>query len=265
MVALIQLLAINFTASAAAFLVLWLLSIPKRDPSFVDSWWPLGIVMLAWLSFLLGSEGGVHAWALLLLVTAWGLRLGTYLFLRWRQHGKDRRYGALMHAAKRERGWGYPIASLVLVFALQMPLQFIVALPVQLGGLEARESFGAIAWIGALVASAGIIIESVADWQLTRFKSQSSNAGAVLDTGLWRYSRHPNHFGDACVWWGLYLIAVETGVGVWALPGPILLTFLLLRVSGAPTIESHMASTRPQYSEYLRRTSAFVLWPPKSG
>jgi steroid 5-alpha reductase family enzyme len=175
----------------------------------------------------------------------------------------DRRYTVLMNSAKRDRGWGYPLASFMIVFALQMLLQFFVSLPLQLGILGNGKSFGPLAWTGALLAATGIVIETLADWQLVRFKAEPRNKGAVLDKGLWRYSRHPNHFGDACVWWGLYLLASETSLGLWAVPGPLLLTFLLLRVSGAPTIEGHLAETRPQYAEYLRRTSAFVPWPRK--
>lgn len=263
MTTLAHLIGTNFAVSAAWFLALWLLSLPKRDPSFIDSWWPLGMVMLAWLSFAHAPERGPHAWVLVILVTIWGSRLGIYLFIRWRQQGMDRRYAVLMKSAKRDRAWSYPLASILIVFALQMLLQFVVSLPVQLGILGTGASFGPLAWVGALLAAAGILVETVADWQLARFKSQPKNKGAALDTGLWRYSRHPNHFGDACVWWGLYMIASETGLGLWAAPGPLLLTFLLLRVSGAPTIEGHLTETRPGYANYLRRTSAFVPWPPK--
>ncbi len=259
----LDLLVINFSALLAAFLVLWLLSLPGRDPSFIDSWWAAGMVLLAGLSFALGGGGGAHAWALLALVSLWGLRLGGHLLLRWRREGRDRRYAKLIEGAQRKRGWGYPMASLLLVFALQMPLQFIVALPVQLGMFEPTSALGPLAWIGVLLALAGIGIEALADHQLARFKADAGNAGKVMSQGLWRYSRHPNHFGDACVWWGLYLIAAETAAGVWSFPGPILLTFLLTRVSGAPTMEGHLSKTRPEYAAYVARTSAFVPWPPK--
>lgn len=260
---LTQLLGVNAFACVAAFVVLWLLSIPKRDPSFVDSWWAFGIVMLAWLSFALSPVRGPHAWALAGVATLWGARLGGYLFLRWRKHGADRRYDKLIAEAKRERGWDYPAASLLLVFALQAPLQFVVALPVQLGMIEARAALGPLAWAGVVLALMGIAIEAAADAQLSSFKADPANAGKVMDRGLWRYSRHPNHFGDACVWWGLYLIAAETGLGAWSVAGPLLLTFLLLRVSGAPTIEGHMMTTRPDYATYVRNTSAFLPLPPR--
>lgn len=256
-------LTINLAVSTALFALLWLASIPHKDPSFIDSWWALGIVALAWLSLAQALAPGPHAWALTALVTIWGLRLGGYLFWRWRKHGPDRRYISIIAQARAKRGWNYATASLLLVFALQLPLQFIVALPVQLGALPPTAALGALGWIGVGLALAGIAVEGVADWQLTRFKANPANAGAVMDRGLWRFSRHPNHFGDACAWWGLYLIAVETGLGAWSLPGPLLLTLLLTRVSGAPTIEPHLRRSRPDYESYIRRTSAFIPWPPR--
>jgi steroid 5-alpha reductase family enzyme len=256
-------LMMNAAVMAALFTLLWLVSIPLKDPSFIDSWWALGIVVLAWLSFVQAPAPGAHAWALAALASVWGLRLGLYLFWRWRKHGADRRYVSILGQARVKRGWNYALSSLLLVFALQFPLQFVVALPVQLGVLAPGSIFGLLAWLGVALALAGIAIEAVADWQLTQFKADQANTGKVMDRGLWRYSRHPNHFGDACAWWGMYAIAADTGLGAWSLPGPILLTFLLTRVSGAPTIEPHMKRQRPDYEAYVRRTSAFVPWPPR--
>lgn len=258
-----HLLLINAAFCVLAGLFLWRLSIPIRDPSFIDAWWPAGMAGVAWLSLALAGAPSPHAWALAIIVSIWALRLGGYLFRRWRAHGADRRYENLIANAKRERGWGYAKTTLIFVFGMQAALQFIVALPVQLGMIEARAALGPLAFAGVALALAGVTIETIADAQLARFKAEPANAGQVMDRGLWRYSRHPNHFGDACVWWGLYLIAAETGLGAWALPGPLLLTFLLLRISGAPTLEPHLARTRPGYADYVRRTSPFVLWPPK--
>ena len=222
-----------------------------------------GLVLIAWLSLLSTGQGGPHATLLTGLCSLWGLRLGIYLLWRWRRQGPDPRYAAMLTHARQTRGWGHGRASLLLVFALQAPLQFVVSLPVQLGQVDNGESLGAVAWIGAAVALAGVIIESLADLQLLRFKRNPLNHGKVLDSGLWRYSRHPNYFGEACVWWGLFLIAADAGrPGLWSLPGPILLTVLLTRWSGVPTVEGRMGR-RPDYEAYVARTSSFIPWPPR--
>lgn len=257
-----QILLTNFALSAALFVVLWAISVRIRDPSFIDAWWALGIVVLAWATFLQAPSPGAHALTLMLLTTAWGLRLGLYLLARWRTHGKDRRYAGLETQAAK-RGLSFAMFSALWVFGPQMLLQFVVALPAMLGQLTEREAFGALAWIGFGLSAFGIAYETIADRQLTRFKTDPANAGKVMDRGLWRYSRHPNYFGDMCAWWGMYAISADAGHALWALPGPLLLTFLLTRVSGAPTTEPHLKHTRPDYDAYKRRTSAFIPWRPK--
>ena len=259
-----HLLILNAGLAAALFLFLWVVNLVTRDPSFIDSWWALGMVVLACLSFVSTGQGGRHAIALTLLCSLWGLRLGIYLLWRWRSHGPDRRYVTMMAHAQSERGWGYGTASLLLVFALQAPLQFIVALPAQLGQVGPDHPLGLLAYAGIALAVIGIAFETIGDLQLVRFKADPLNQGKVLQTGLWRYTRHPNYFGDACTWWGLYLIAADHGVGVWSLPGPVLLTFLLTRWSGVPTVEGRMRRRRPEYEAYVQRTSAFIPWPPRT-
>jgi steroid 5-alpha reductase family enzyme len=257
------LLGLNFLISVALFLGLWLLNLRTRDPSFIDGWWALGMVVTAINSFFFTGGGDPHRVWLTVLCAVWGLRLGGYLLWRWQKHGPDRRYSTMMGLAQKERGWGYGKASLLLVFALQMPLQFVVSLPVQLGQVAATGALGLLGDLGVLLAVIGIAFESLGDWQLTRFKADPANAGKVLDTGLWRYTRHPNYFGDACVWWGLFLIGAETSLGIWALPAPILITFLLTKWSGVPTTEGRMRRKKPEYEAYVARTSGFVPWFPK--
>jgi steroid 5-alpha reductase family enzyme len=261
---ILHVLAINSIVVAFCFTGLWLVAVRLRDPSFVDSWWALGMVVISWTTYLFTAGRGPHADLLLIICTVWGLRLGGHLLWRWRKHGPDRRYEAMMAHAKSERGWDFPKASLLLVFALQAPLQFVVCLPVQLGSIADTVTLGPLAGAGVALAVVGVVFESLGDWQLVRFKADPANAGKVLDTGLWRYTRHPNYFGDACVWWGLWLIAAETGwIGVAALPGPILVTFLLTKWSGVPTVEGRMRRKRPDYESYVRRTSGFIPMPPK--
>ncbi|MBL8544117.1 MAG: DUF1295 domain-containing protein [Hyphomonadaceae bacterium] len=260
---IVPVLGVNFAASAICFLVLWLISLPLKDPSYVDAWWALGAMVLAWSTYLQLDAPGPHATALLLLTTVWGLRLGAYLLWRWRSHGADRRYAKLAQRAKDKHGLDFPMFALLWVFAPQLLLQFVMTLPAQLGQLGPHTSFGDAATMGLWLAIFGILYEAIADAQLSHFKSVSANAGKVMDQGLWRYSRHPNYFGELCAWWGLWLIALDAGLGLWSLPGPLLLTYLLTRVSGAPTTESHLQRTRPDYEAYKRRTSSFIPLPPK--
>jgi steroid 5-alpha reductase family enzyme len=255
----------NAASVAVCFALLWLLSIYLRDPSFVDAWWALGMVVLAISTYLGTGAPTLRKELLTGLCAVWGLRLGLYLLWRWRKNGPDRRYQTMLGKAQSERGWSFARGSLQLVFALQAPLQFVVALPVQLGQFKPEpDAIGVVGWIGVALAIIGILFESIGDWQLVQFKRDNARHGKILDTGLWRYTRHPNYFGDCCVWWGLYLIAAESGLGLWALPGPILLTFLLTRWSGMPTVEGRMRRKRPEYEAYVQRTSAFIPWLPKS-
>ncbi len=260
---IVSLLLQNFAIAMVLFLTLWLVNVRIKDPSFIDSLWALGMVLISWSTFLFVGAHGAHALLLTALCTAWGVRLGVYLLWRWRKNGPDRRYVTMMGLAQKDRGWGYARASLQLVFALQLPLQFIVCLPVQLGQLSGDTPLGPLAWAGAALAVIGILFETIGDLQLVAFKADPANNGKVLQSGLWRYTRHPNYFGDVCVWWGLWLIAAETGLGAWSLPGPILLTFLLTRWSGVPTVEGRMRRKKPEYEAYVQRTSGFIPMPPK--
>ena len=263
--ALIGFLGVNALIIAICIIALWLVSLRVGDVSFIDSWWPVGMVVLAWVSFLQSHDYASPRRLLLVgLCTLWGMRLGIYLFVRWRQHGADRRYVTMLAAAKEERGWGFATSALLLVFGLQAPLQFVVCLPSQLGQFgQVSGAIGPLAMAGAAVAIIGFLFESIGDWQLSRFKADPANRGKVLDSGLWRFTRHPNYFGDACVGWGLFLIACESPLGVWSLPAPALLTFLLTRWSGVPTVEGRMRRQRPDYEAYVARTSSFIPWPPK--
>jgi steroid 5-alpha reductase family enzyme len=260
---LLTILAVNAALSIGLFLLLWVINLAQRDPSFIDAWWGIGVVVLAWSTLLQVGAASIHGAILATLATIWGLRLGLYLFWRWRRYGRERRYERMLADAQEKRGWGFAIATLLIVFAPQMPLQFIVALPVQLGQLGAPRDPGLLALGGAAVALFGIVYEAIADAQLAHFKSNAANEGQVMDRGLWRFSRHPNYLGELCVWWGIFLVALETPLGWWSVPGPLLITFLLMRVSGAPTTEPHMRRTRPDYEDYKRRTSSLIPLPPK--
>lgn len=256
------LLATNAAILVACFVLLWAICLKTRDVTPVDSFWAFGMVVMAVSTFLLADGNPDRKLLLLALCCAWGLRLGGYMFWRWRDHGTDRRYAALLGKAEAQRGWGFAKASGLLVFATQAPLLFIVCLPAQLGQHDMVPPLGTLAIVGAALSLFGTLFETVGDLQLVRFKRDPKNQGKVMDRGLWRYTRHPNYFGDACAWWGMYLVAAETSSGVWSFVGPALLTWTLMKWSGAPTVEGKMKRTKPDYAAYVARTSGFVPWFP---
>ena len=246
-------------AIGALMLVTWSISLPLRNASIVDVVWGLGFVAVAWVVRLQGDTNELRQWLLVAMVTVWGLRLAGHLF--WRNHGKPEDY---RYRAMRKR-WGtrFPLVSLVTVFTLQGVLMWLVSLPVQLGQVRDGDGVGVLAAIGVVVWAVGIVFEAVGDVQLARFKADPANEGRVMDLGLWRYTRHPNYFGDACVWWGIGLVAAESGLGAWGLLGSLVMTVLLLEVSGVALLERSLHKRKPEYAAYAARTSAFVPLPPK--
>jgi steroid 5-alpha reductase family enzyme len=244
----------------AAMLALWALSLALRDVSIVDVFWGLGFVMVA--HWVRATAGGAPARALLVaaLVTIWGVRLGTYLLWRNWGGGEDYRYQAM----RRHYGPRFWLVSLAVVFGLQGVLMWIVSLPVQLAiASPGPAALGALDFLGTLLIAVGIGFETVGDLQLAHFKSDPASKGRVMDRGLWRYTRHPNYFGDTVVWWGLYCFALATGHPL-AIVGPLVMTYLLTRLSGVPLLEKKLTKTREGYAEYVARTSSFVPWPPRA-
>lgn len=244
---------------AIAMLALWLVSLKLRDVSIVDVFWGTGFVLVAAIGFALGTGAPARRALVLALVAVWGLRLTAYLGWRKRGHGEDKRYAA-MRASGGDR---WPFTSLFVVFGLQGALIWFVSWPLQVAQTLARPA--GLTWLdalGAAVVLAGVAIEAGGDFQLARFKRDPANHGRVLDSGLWRYTRHPNYFGDCCVWWGLYAVACATGAGALTIASPLVMTWLLVRVSGVKLTEQIMAD-RPGYAAYVRRTSAFLPRPPR--
>lgn len=245
---------------ALLMLVAWLVSLPLRNASIADIVWGCGFVLVAWVTFFTVNRPLDPRQALLLgIPTFWGLRLSLHLFRR--NHGKpeDKRYQALRAQRPDSFGW----VSLVTVFGLQGVLMFGVSLPVQLGQLAPSVPLGAFAWAGLALCALGLFFEVVGDHQLAQFVKNPANKGSTMNTGLWRYTRHPNYFGDSCLWWGLGLIAWDTPYGMWGLLGPALITYLLTQVSGVPMLEKAMLENNPRYADYMKVTSAFFPWPPK--
>lgn len=267
MMPIATLLIVNAVALLAVILLLWAYSLRIRDVSFIDAFWAFGMVLLAWASWAQSGAPGARSHLLLGLTTLWGLRLSLHLWTRWRAHGEDPRYAKIMGSVMEKKGWSWSKTSLLSVFLTQAPLLFITCLPAQLGIWASdggRTVIGPLGAIGAAVALIGIAFETVGDAQLNAFRANPANEGKVLDTGLWRYTRHPNYFGDACTWWGIWLVAAETGLPGWiSIIGPIFLTFTLTKWSGKPLLERGMKKTRPEYAAYVARTSGFFPWPPK--
>jgi steroid 5-alpha reductase family enzyme len=250
-------------AVAVVMVATWLVSLPLRNASIIDPVWPIGFVVVGWVAGLTGRGDALRVSVLIAAVTVWGLRLGFHLFTRNRGHGEDFRY-VEMREKHGERFW---LVSLFTVFATQGVLMWIVSLPLQLGsGIDGRATGWAVLLVlGVAVWLLGFVFESVGDAQLTRFKADPASKGQVMDTGLWRYTRHPNYFGDACVWWGIFLVAAGAGGWAWAaVVGPVVMTTLLRRVSGVTLLEKSMSKRRPGYEDYVRRTSPFVPRPPRA-
>jgi steroid 5-alpha reductase family enzyme len=253
-----EVMAVSALALLAYMLTLWLLSLRLRDVSIVDPAWPAGFVIVAWIAYALGNGCDGRRTLIAALVSLWGARLAAYLLARrQRERGEDPRYTAM----RERRGASFPLVSLASVFLLQGALIFIVSLPVQ-GAAPRPDALGVLDWAGTAVWALGIFFEAVGDQQLARFKADVANRRKIMDRGLWRYTRHPNYFGDFAVWWGIYLVALSTGGAWWTIAGPLVMSTLLLRVSGRDLLEARMRD-RPGYADYVARTSSFFPLPPR--
>jgi steroid 5-alpha reductase family enzyme len=246
---------------AGCMFALWLLSLVLRDASIADIFWGLGFVLIAAVAFLLTDDGGgsPRRGVLVAMVSLWGVRLAAYLLWRNAGGGEDPRYVAM----RRRWGGRFWWVSLFSVFALQGVFMWIVSLPAQLGQVAPGGALGALDAVGVALFALGLAFETVGDWQLARFKADPANARRVMDQGLWRYTRHPNYFGDFCVWWGIFVVALATPYGAWSIAGPALMSFLLLRVSGVALLERSIHKRRPDYAEYAKHTSAFFPRLPR--
>ncbi|MFL6699446.1 MAG: DUF1295 domain-containing protein [Vitreoscilla sp.] len=238
----------------------WIASVVRHDASLVDRMWSLMIAGPALVYAGQTSWTSPRAIAVQVLVLAWGLRLSAYITWRNWGHGEDRRYQAIRQRNQPH----FALKSLVLVFALQMVLAWIVSAPT-LAALAGDRRFGALDAAGLVVALVGFLFEAIGDAQMAAFKREVANRGRVMDRGLWRYTRHPNYFGEACFWWGIWLIALAAGGlgAAWTVLSPLLMTVLLLKVSGVAMLEKDIGERRPAYREYIARTNAFIPGPPR--
>lgn len=236
----------------------WIVSVPLRNVTIVDVLWSLLFVVAA-CSYAFGDAPlEPRAVLVVVLVSVWALRLALYLAGRTLGHGEDRRYAAI----RRRNDPGFAWKSIYLVFGLQALLAWVISLPLLGATTGVQRPLGILDAVALVLWLVGMVFEAVGDWQLSRFKRDPANADRVMDRGLWRYTRHPNYFGDTCVWWAYFLFALANGAW-WSVIGPVLMTVLLLRVSGVTLLEKHIGKRRPGYAEYIARTSAFIPRPPR--
>ena len=236
----------------------WLVSLIRNDVSIVDSLWSLMFLLSAGVYVAMTGPEGPRTTLILVLTTLWAVRLSGYI--TWRNHGQpeDYRYREI----RRNNEPNFRYKSLYIVFILQGLLAWIISLPL-LVAISGRPELGLLDYAGAGLWAVGMFFETVGDWQLSRFRRDPSNRGKVLDHGLWRYTRHPNYFGNFTLWWGFFLIALSAG-GWWTVISPVLMSFLLLKVSGVQLLEKDITERRPKYREYIARTNAFFPGPRRN-
>lgn len=237
----------------------WLASVLREDASLVDRFWGGGFALVALVALAYADRATPRAFLLLAMAVVWGLRLSIYLTWRNWGQGEDYRYAAM----RARHGARFVFLSLFTVFVFQGALTWFISLPLQVGISAQNGALNPLDCLGAALWFTGVMFEAVGDAQLARFKANPANKGKVMDRGLWRYTRHPNYFGNALLWWGIYLVAASAPYGAYTILSPALMTFLLLRVSGVRLLEKKLRKTRPAYAEYVARTNAFFPGPPR--
>lgn len=244
----------------AIMILLWLVSLLLKNSSIVDIFWGFGFVISAWLYFFISPDGWmVRKWIITLLTTLWGLRLTLHILIRNFGKPEDFRY----QKWREESPTTWWIKSLFKVFLLQGLLMWLISTPLLAAQFSpSANHFTAFDIIGIVLWAIGFFFESVGDAQLVRFRANPESKGKVLNTGVWRYTRHPNYFGDSAQWWGYYAIALAAG-GWWTIFSPILMTLFLVKVSGVALLEKTLSTAKPGYADYIRQTSAFIPWFPR--
>lgn len=257
---LTTILLLNLSCALVLMVAGWLVSLRYNNVTLVDSLWGLGFAMMAWITLLLSDGFAGRAWLIALLVTAWALRLSTYLTLRNWGKGEDPRYAAW----RAEAGKDFRLQSLFKVFLLQALFMWVIALAMQIGlASPAPARWTLFDTAGLAIWLTGFIFESVGDAQLKRFKADPANRGKVMDRGLWRYTRHPNYFGELLVWWGIYTVTMAVPGGWWTVVSPLVITVVLLKMTGIPLTEQTILEKRPEYKTYIQQTSSLIPWFPR--
>lgn len=259
-----EFLSIYFTLGLTILgmmVLLWLLSLALKNSSIVDIFWGTGFVIFAWVAYFLTPDGfPARKLLLVALVTIWGLRLTLHILIRNAGKPEDFRY----QVWRKEAGPSWWWRSFFKVFLLQGMLLWVIATPLLAAQISPQpDQFTFFEYLAVTVWAYGFFFEAVGDWQLTRFKADPANKGKLLSSGVWRFTRHPNYFGDSAQWWGFYLLALAAG-GWWTIFSPVMMTLLLLRVSGVALLEKTLVKEKPGYREYVETTSAFVPWFPRT-
>jgi len=250
-----------WAAALPAILILalaaWAMATARRNVGLVDIFWSLFFVAATGVYAANAGDLSLRSSLVILLVLLWAIRLAGYLAWRNWNADEDHRYRAIR--ARNEPN--FALKSLYLVFGLQAVLAWLISAPLH-AAVTSASAINRMDLAGVALVLFGVALETAGDLQLARFKADPQNRGRVMDRGLWRYTRHPNYFGECCVWWGFWLIAVAAG-GAWTVFAPVLMTYLLLRVSGVSLLEKDIAERRPAYRDYVRRTNAFIPGLPK--
>ena len=235
----------------------WLISLAIRNVSIVDSMWSL-MFLLATCVYAFVGDAGPRSTLIVLLVTLWSLRLAVYITWRNWGEGEDYRYQRI----RENNSPNFGFKSVYIVFGLQAALAWFISLPL-LAATTSTTPLGFLDAAAVILWVIGFVFESLGDLQLSQFKANPENRGKVLRTGLWKLTRHPNYFGDFCIWWGFYLFALSAGAW-WSIAAPLLMTVLLLKVSGVAMLEKDIGERRPEYADYIASTNAFFPGPPAS-
>ena len=256
----IQVYGIALAIILGLMFILWIISLVLKNSSIVDIFWGTGFVISGWVYFVLTPDGYITRKLLLcILTTIWGLRLSVYILWRNWSKGEDFRYQVWRKEAGNQWWW----RSFFKVFFLQGVLMWIISAPLLAAQVKGTpDKLAIVDFLAIIVWAFGFFFEAVGDWQLARFKANPANKGKVMSSGVWRFTRHPNYFGDAAQWWAYYLLAVVAG-GFWTIFSPAIMTIFLLRVSGVALLEKTLKETRPGYKEYIEMTSSFIPWFPK--
>ncbi|NLV66162.1 MAG: DUF1295 domain-containing protein [Spirochaetes bacterium] len=256
---IIAILVINLAAVMLFEFLGWLVSLKKKNVTIADSMWGAGFIIITWLTFILGDGYLVRNVIITVPVTIWGLRLSYHITRRSIGKPEDPRYTEW----RNEYGNKFPVVSLFRVFLVQGLFMWLIALSIQLAQLFPRpESLTLADYAGLGIWVIGFIIESSADRQLAHFIKDPANRGRVMRYKLWRYSRHPNYFGEATIWWGIYVICCATEYGFLTIISPMLITYTLLKITGVSLMEQTMFKGNAEYEDYKRTTSSFIPWFP---
>jgi steroid 5-alpha reductase family enzyme len=257
-----EVLAVTGCTILAMVLLLWLISIPLRDISIIDMAFSGLIAVLLLVAYRVAGSHGVIPGLTIALVLIWACRMSVYLIQRNWGHGEDPRYTRLRQWV--QPGWPFHWLSLRQVFLLQGAVIWALTLPQQIAMVTGSNAgFGALAAAGLGLWCLGFFFETVGDYQLSRFRADPTMRGRVLDTGLWRYTRHPNYFGELCQWWGLFLIALEAPWAWCGILGPLLYSWLVINVTGQRTLDKKMSREKPGYARYMRTTNGLIPGLPR--